>query len=109
MYVDYTPDELKLREELRAYFAKLMTPEERQATRTAESGEAYKRVIRQMGKDGWLALGWPKEYGGQGRPETDQLIFFQEARLAHIPVPFVTLNTVGPALMLFGSEEQKAK
>jgi len=109
MYVDYTPEELELRKELRAYFAKLMTPEERQATRTAESGEAYKRVIRQMGKDGWLALGWPKEYGGQGRPETDQLIFFQEARLAHIPVPFVTLNTVGPALMLFGSEEQKAK
>lgn len=60
-----------------------------------------------MGKDGWLALGWPAEYGGQGRGTVDQLTFFEEALLAGAPVPFVTLNTVGPALMSYGSEEHK--
>ena len=34
-----------------------------------EYGErAYRDTVAQMGKDGWLALGWPKEYGGQARP-----------------------------------------
>jgi len=60
-----------------------------------------------MGKDGWLGIGWPKEYGGQGRPATDQFIFFNEVQRARAPFPFVTLNTVGPMLMRYGTEEQK--
>ncbi len=109
MYVDMTPEQKDLQAELRAYFAQLMTPEVRAAMSTAESGGDYKRLIRKMGSDGWLAIGWPKEYGGQGRPPSDQMIFFQEARLAGAPLPFVTLNTVGPALMALGSKEQQAK
>src|SRR4051812_39000959 len=62
-----------------------------------------------MGADGWLGLGWPKEYGGQGRPPQDQFVFFDEVQRAGAPIPFVTLNTVGPTLMQYGSEEQKAK
>ena len=61
-----------------------------------------------MGADGWLGIGWPKEYGGQGRPATDQFIFFDEVQRAGAPFPFVTLNTVGPTIMRFGSDEQKA-
>ncbi len=60
-----------------------------------------------MGTDGWLGIGWPKEYGGQGRPATDQFIFFNEVQRARAPFPFVTLNTVGPMLMRHGTEEQK--
>jgi hypothetical protein len=60
-----------------------------------------------MGKDGWLGIGWPKEYGGQGRPATDQFIFFNEVQRARAPFPFVTLNTVGPMLMRYGTDEQK--
>ncbi len=60
-----------------------------------------------MGSDGWLGVGWPKEFGGQGRPATDQFIFFDEVQRAAAPFPFVTLNTVGPTLMAFGSDEQK--
>jgi alkylation response protein AidB-like acyl-CoA dehydrogenase len=62
-----------------------------------------------MGADGWLGIGWPEEYGGQGRPATDQFIFYDEVQRAGAPVPFVTLNTVGPTLMRYGSEEQKAE
>ncbi len=107
MHIDYSDDQKTLRKELRAYFAELITPEIYESIRGAETGPTYKGLVRQMGKDGWMAVGWPKEYGGQGRPESDQLAFFEEALLAGAPVPFVTLNTVGPALMGFGSEEHK--
>ena len=111
MYIDYTDEQKQLRKELRDYFAKLMTPEVRQKIRNGqeESGETYNEVIRQMGKDGWLALGFPKEYGGQDKGTVEQLMFFEEALLAGAPLPFVTLNTVAPALMDYGSEEHKKK
>ena len=93
MHVDHTDSQKALRRELRAYFSELMTPEIREATRGNEGGATYKQVIRQLGKDGWLALGWPKEYGGQGRPSSEQLVFFEEAQLAEVPLPFVTIST----------------
>ncbi|GAA4883560.1 acyl-CoA dehydrogenase family protein [Ferrimonas pelagia] len=109
MYIDNTQEQKELRQQLRAYFAELITPEVRQACHGNESGGEYNRVIRQMGEDGWLAIGWPKEYGGQGRSEAEQLAFFEEAQMAGAPIPFVTLNTVGPALMANGSDEHKAE
>lgn len=107
MFIDYTDEQKALRKELRTYFARLMTPEVREAIRGKESGELYNSLIRQMGTDGWLAIGWPKAYGGQGRTTQEQLVFFEEALLAGAPIPFVTLNTVGPALMSYGSEAHK--
>jgi alkylation response protein AidB-like acyl-CoA dehydrogenase len=64
-------------------------------------------VVRQMGADGWLGIGWPKEYGGQGRSQIEQFIFFDESMRAGAPVPMLTINTVGPTLMRHGSDEQK--
>jgi alkylation response protein AidB-like acyl-CoA dehydrogenase len=110
MHIAYTPEQEALRRELRAYFAELMTPERRDALASGGDygdGEAYKEVVRQMGADGWLALGWPQEYGGQARPMLDQLIFTDEAAVAGAPVPFLTINTVGPTIMKFGTENQK--
>jgi 3-oxocholest-4-en-26-oyl-CoA dehydrogenase alpha subunit len=107
MYIDHTEEQKKLRKALREYFSQLMTPDVVEQIRGKESGKLYKQLIRQMGKDGWLAIGWPKEYGGQGATTAEQLMFFEEALLAHAPIPFVTLNTVGPALMENGTEEMK--
>jgi alkylation response protein AidB-like acyl-CoA dehydrogenase len=109
MIIDYTDEQKALRKKMREYFSELIKPEYREPLREAEGGDLYKDLIRQMGRDGWLALGWPKEYGGQGASETEQLMFFEEALLAGAPVPFVTLNTVGPALIAHGSEEMKQK
>ena len=112
MRIDYTPEQRALAAELREYFAELMTPERRAGLRSGGGeygdGLAYKEIVRQLGKDGWLALGWPKEYGGQGRSMLDQLIFTDEAAVAGVPVPFLTVNTVGPTIMRYGTEEQKA-
>ena len=109
MYVDFTPEQQNLRGKIRDYFAGLMTEETREHLSHEVGGEAYKQVIRQIGKDGWLGVGWPKEWGGQGFTGIEQLIFLDEARRAGAPLPFVTLNTVGPALMRHGTEEQKKK
>ena len=109
MFVDLTPEQHALRLKVRDYFQNLMTPELRAALRGLEGGALYRDTIRKIGRDGWLALGWPKEHGGQGYAATEQLIFFEEANIAGAPLPFVTISTVGPALMEFGTDKQKAQ
>jgi alkylation response protein AidB-like acyl-CoA dehydrogenase len=112
MHIAYTPDQERLRRELRAYFGGLMTPEVRAALGAGDgnygNGEAYRQVVRRLGHDGWLALGWPEEYGGRGGTSLDQLIFGDEAANARVPVPFLTINTVGPTIMRFGTPAQKS-
>ena len=103
----YNKQQLALRLELRAYFQKLMTPEVVAEVIGKEGGETFRRVIRQLGKDGILTLGWPKQYGGKDYTAVEQLILFEEAWSAHTPFPMVTINTVGPAIMKFGTEHQK--
>ena len=108
MHLEETPEQQALRAELRAYFAQLVTPEVRHALDfESEGGETFRKVVRQMGTDGWLGVGWPVEYGGQGRPATDQFIFFTEVQRARAPYPFVTLSTVGPMIINHGTESQK--
>jgi alkylation response protein AidB-like acyl-CoA dehydrogenase len=112
MRIAYTPQQERLRQELRGYFGRLMTDEVRAGLDAAEgdygNGDAYRAVVRQLGADGWLALSWPEEYGGRGGTMMDQLIFTDEAAVARVPVPFLTINTVGPTIMRFGTPEQKA-
>src|SRR5437868_8482265 len=112
MRIAYTPEQEELRRELRAYFGSGMAPEVREGLARGEgdygNGEAYRQVVRQLGKDGWLAMSWPEEHGGRGGTMLDQLIFTDEAAIARVPVPFLTINTVGPTIMRYGTPEQKA-
>src|SRR6516225_2852986 len=112
MDLTYTPEQERLRQQLRDYFAGLMTPDVRAALTAAEgeygNGEAYRQVVRELGRAGWLVLSWPEEFGGRGASLLDQLIFTDEAAVAGVPVPFLTINTVGPTIMRFGTDEQKA-
>jgi len=108
MYIGYTDEQEQLRGELRAYYDKLLTPETVAALSEGHGiGAENRRVVRQMGADGWLGIGWPKEYGGQGRSAIEQFIFFDESMRAGAPVPMLTINTVGPTIMNFGTDEQK--
>jgi 3-oxocholest-4-en-26-oyl-CoA dehydrogenase alpha subunit len=108
MFLAETDEQRALRAELREYFAELLPPEVRR--RLGQAGEGapnFRDVVRTMGRDGWLGIGWPKEYGGQGRGVLDQFVFFDEVQRAGAPFPFVTINTVGPTLMTYGSDEHK--
>jgi acyl-CoA dehydrogenase len=112
MHFSYTPEQERLQSRLRGYFAELMTPELREALTTTEGeygdGVAYRDVVRRLGRDGWLTLSWPAEHGGGARSMLDQLIFTDEAAVAGVPVPFLTINTVGPTIMRYGTPEQRA-
>jgi 3-oxo-4-pregnene-20-carboxyl-CoA dehydrogenase beta subunit len=107
VFVDLTDSQRALRDELREYFAGLVSPADREAMLTARHGEVYREVVRRMGRDGWLGVGWPREYGGRGFGEIEQQIFVNEAARADVPLPYVTLQTVGPTLQARGTAEQK--
>jgi alkylation response protein AidB-like acyl-CoA dehydrogenase len=107
MFLDLTESQLRLRDQLRSYFSTLISPSEREIMLTQRHGTVYRDVVRRMGQDGWLGVGWPAEYGGHGLGQVEQQIFVTEAALADVPLPAVTLQTVGPTLMEHGSQEQK--
>jgi 3-oxo-4-pregnene-20-carboxyl-CoA dehydrogenase beta subunit len=107
MFVDLTPDQRALRTELRGYFAGLMTPAERAELLTERHGVVYRDVVRRMGRDGWLGVGWPVRYGGRGFGQVEQQIFADEAARADVPLPAVTLQTVGPTLHEHGTPWQQ--
>ncbi|APA95302.1 acyl-CoA dehydrogenase family protein [Nocardia seriolae] len=109
MFIELTAEQRQLRDELRSYFTGLVTPEEEAEMKVNRHGDAYRAVVKRMGRDGKLGVGWPKEYGGQGFGPLEQQIFYNEAVRADVPVPLVTLLTVGPALQSYGTEEQKRK
>jgi 3-oxocholest-4-en-26-oyl-CoA dehydrogenase alpha subunit len=110
MYIDYTDAERALVAELRAYFADVVSDDVLdEVAGTEGGGPLYTKALRRMGADGWLGIGWPKEFGGQGRSAIEQYIFFDEVQRAGFPIPFLTLCTVGPTLMKYGTDEQKAR
>ena len=108
MEIALTEEQQALKSELRAYYENLLTPElEEQLSRANGIGPVVRKVVEQMGTDGWLGIGWPTEWGGQGRSAVEQFIFFDESMRSGAPVPMLTTNTVGPTIMNFGTQEQK--
>lgn len=103
MHLAPTERQRRLRTELRMYFRDLMP----QGPPGQDDQRGQRALLRRIGADGWLGLGWPEAYGGQGRGADEQFVFFDEAYRAGAPVSMVTLNTVGPTLMRYGSEEQR--
>ena len=110
MYVGYDEEQQALRQELRDYYTQLLTPEVQESLVGSNGvGPAMRKVVKQMGTDGWLGIGWPEEYGGKGKTQLEQFIFFDESMRAGAPVPMLTINTVGPTIFRYGTEEQKER
>ena len=83
MFIDLTTEQRKLQSELREYFSTLITPEEAAAMETDRHNEAYRAVIKRMGSDGKLGVGWPKEYGGLNHPGFDAHLLSREGCSHH--------------------------
>jgi len=110
MHVDFTPEQKALRSELRAYYRELLQGDLRRELDEQWDqlgGPAFREAMGRMGKDGWLVIGWPEEHGGQGRGHIEQFIFWDETYRARAPLPLITVNTVGPMLMQWGSDAQR--
>jgi alkylation response protein AidB-like acyl-CoA dehydrogenase len=109
MDFELSEEQLRFRDELRAYFAKMMTDELKTelATNLEGGGPQFRSAMRQMGRDGLLGLSWPKQYGGHERSAVEQFLFADEVQAVGFPLPFLTLSTVGPMLREHGTEQQR--
>lgn len=108
MRFDLTEEQRQLKEEIRSYLDSHITPELLDELKeNHDGGPLWRQYIRELGEDGWLGIGWPIEYGGQGRTPLEQYIFLEEIERTGVNIPFITLETVGPTLMKLGTEEQK--
>ncbi|MDO9457815.1 acyl-CoA dehydrogenase [Nocardioides sp.] len=105
--LELTTEQRRLKAEIRSYFHGIASHDEHVDMGRDRHGPTYERVIRQMGEDGWMGVGWPKDYGGHGLGEIEQTIFANEAQHADVHLPAVTLQTVGPTLIRHGTEKQK--
>ncbi|MFT6285657.1 MAG: alkylation response protein AidB-like acyl-CoA dehydrogenase [Halieaceae bacterium] len=107
MNIQFTLEQLALRDELRVYFADLMTPElsaECERDLGEGGGPLWRAALRQIGKDGWIGLGWPKAWGGREMTPLEQFIFVEEVMRAGYPFPFLTTESVGPMLAEHASD-----
>jgi alkylation response protein AidB-like acyl-CoA dehydrogenase len=112
MHIDFSPEHQALRKEIRQYYRDLFTPELRRAwdeEHEQAGGPVFREIVGRLGRDGWLGIGWPVEYGGQGRTPIEQFIFWDETYKARAPLHVIPVNTIGPTIMQFGTEEQKAE
>jgi alkylation response protein AidB-like acyl-CoA dehydrogenase len=108
MYIGYDETQEELRAELRAYYTDLLTDDVRERLAEEEGcGPVHREIVGKMGSDGWLTVGWPEEYGGRGYSAVEQFVMFDESVAIGAPIPMLTINTVGPTLMQYGTEEQK--
>jgi alkylation response protein AidB-like acyl-CoA dehydrogenase len=107
-----TPEQQEFERKIKQYFQDNVTLELEQEIDVLPEGDGplCRQFIKQLGNDGWMGIGWPKEYGGHGLSAIEQYIFFDLALgYYHIPIPMLALMTVGPTIMKVGSEEQKER
>ena len=112
MHIDFSAEHMALRKEIREYYRQLFTPELRarfEAEHEEMGGPVFREIVARMGDDGWLGIGWPAAYGGKGFTALEQFIFWDETYRARAPLPIIAVNTIGPTIMEFGSEAQKAE
>jgi len=113
MDINFSAEDLAFRDEVRDFFATEFDAETAQRLSGVQSAD-YKPAIvswqKKLHAKGWIAPGWPKEYGGTGWSATQKFIYETERGAAGIPdvVPF-GLKMVAPVIFTFGTEEQKAR
>ena len=107
MFIELTDEQRALQSELRTCFGSLVDPVETETMLTTRHGAVFRDVVKRMGRDGWMGVGWPTEFGGRGFGDVEQTIFANEAARRDIPLPSVTLQTVGPTLQEYGTPAQK--
>ena len=108
MRIEFTKEQISLREELRKYFKNLMNNKLKKELKKGAregGGPEFRKALEKIGSDGWIGLSWPKEYGGQEATALEQYIFTEEIMRSGFPYPFLTTDSIGPTIAEFGSRE----
>jgi len=107
----FSQEDEKFAEEVRSFLRRELTPEflSQLESRPFEERDYSPEFTRKLAEKGWIGVGWPKEYGGQGHSYMKQFIFARELLYHRAPIEanVIGMNIVGPSLINFGSEEHK--
>lgn len=112
MDFSFSDDENRWRGELRVFFTEQMPPDfTGEFDEGSDQAWAVSRSLtKSLAERGWLAMGWPEQYGGLGAGHVQQMIFNEEAGYFHAPDPGgIGIRFIGPALIVLGTEEQKRR
>jgi alkylation response protein AidB-like acyl-CoA dehydrogenase len=106
---EFTAEQEAFREEVRAFLRGALTPEFWERHARTGRGSSSPEFSRAAGREGMLAIAWPESLGGRGKSYVEQMIYMEEMTLAGAPMEHHrrAVQQVGPAIMLFGSDEQK--
>ncbi|OBH87189.1 acyl-CoA dehydrogenase [Mycobacterium scrofulaceum] len=113
MDFSYPAEVEQFRVELRDWLSDNLTDELVAARRPAGRDDAAIEMLRAwsatMADAGWAAVSWPREYGGRGATILEQLVYTEETTRARAPMPLnvIGLNNIAPAIMQYGTEDQK--
>ncbi len=113
MDTSFAPEDIAFRDEVRAFFAQAYD-QELQGRLASRDPQTYKQAIidwqKRLHARGWIAPGWPVEYGGTGWNATQSFIFETERAAAGIRdvIPF-GLKMVGAVIYTFGTDAQKER
>jgi alkylation response protein AidB-like acyl-CoA dehydrogenase len=113
MKIELTTEQKALRDEVREYMKGIMTDAMREEMKDPEyfegGGPEFRKGLKKMGSDGWIALSWPEEYGGREASPMEQYLFTEEVMRAGFPYPFLTTEAVGPVLAEHAGDEVRDK
>jgi len=112
MEFSFTPEQERLRMEVRKFLEKEVTEDSRlDFSLDRPYGAATWKLLRKLGERGWLCPLWPKQWGGLAATPLDNYVIQEELAYAFAPAPFAVIGAmvVGPTLLIHGSEEQKNK
>lgn len=108
---DLGPSSNAFRQEVRAWLAEHWTKEDQKAHHQLPiRDQGFDRnVSRSLARQGWLGIAWPRQWGGQERSASEQLVFEEEVSYQGVPISAHACGTsiIGPAIIAFGSPEQK--
>jgi len=110
--LDFSPREIAFRDEVRRFIADAYPPALRAKQKAGEhlGREDYLSWHRALAKQGWIAPGWPVEYGGPGLTPTQKHLLAEELAAADtVRLPPFGISMVGPVIYAFGTAEQKAR
>ena len=102
MKIEFTPEQLQLRQTVREYMRELVTPALEEEKKNPEyfegGGPEFRKQYARMGEDGWISLSWPQALGGREASPLEQYIFTEEVIASGFPYPFLTTDAIGPVL-----------
>jgi alkylation response protein AidB-like acyl-CoA dehydrogenase len=109
----FAPEVESFREEVRSFIREEL-PAEWDGMDMYGEGEGGadlgRRIAKKLAEKKWLAMAWPKEYGGLEAPHMQQLVYNEEMSYRSVPGGFsMGVAWVGPSIMIYGTDEQKQR